>query len=144
MKNPRRAAVLCIADAAYIAGLIDGEGTITLVRKHAHENRHLSVTISSTERQVLDFVHGTIGVGKITGKRTYKSHHRPAFTYGVYNRQALQVLKQIDRFLRTYKAERSKLALRDYIRLTPRNGKYSPELKAARLEFERRFLAIKP
>lgn len=144
MKNPRRAAELSIVDAAYIASLVDGEGTITLVRKHAHENRHLSVTISSTERQVLDFVHSTIGVGKITGKRTYQSHHRPAFTYGVYNRQALQVLEQIHGFLKTYKAERSRMALRDYVRLTPRNGKYSPERMAARLEFERRFLAIKP
>jgi hypothetical protein len=31
--------------AAYIAGLIDGEGTITLTRLHAGENRRLVVSI---------------------------------------------------------------------------------------------------
>jgi hypothetical protein len=32
-------------DAAYIAGLIDGEGTITLSRKHRNENRQLAISI---------------------------------------------------------------------------------------------------
>lgn len=41
-------------DAAYIAGLVDGEGTITLTRKHRHENRQLAVTISNTEKPLLD------------------------------------------------------------------------------------------
>jgi len=35
-------------DAAYIAGLIDGEGTITLTRKHRNGNRQLAITISNT------------------------------------------------------------------------------------------------
>lgn len=34
-------------DAAYIAGLIDGEGTVTLTRKHRNENRQLCVSISA-------------------------------------------------------------------------------------------------
>jgi hypothetical protein len=33
--------VLTATDAAYIAGLIDGEGTVTLTRKHKNENRQL-------------------------------------------------------------------------------------------------------
>jgi hypothetical protein len=40
---------LSITGAAYIAGLIDGEGTVTLTRKHANENRQLAISISSTE-----------------------------------------------------------------------------------------------
>jgi hypothetical protein len=43
-------------EAAYIAGLIDGEGTITLSREHRNENRRLVVSIASTERCLLDFV----------------------------------------------------------------------------------------
>ena len=34
---------LASVDAAYIAGLIDGEGTITLSRKHAADKRHLAI-----------------------------------------------------------------------------------------------------
>jgi hypothetical protein len=36
-------------DAAYIAGLIDGEGTIALTRRHRNENRQLEISVSSTE-----------------------------------------------------------------------------------------------
>ena len=135
---------MTVAETAYIAGLIDGEGTITMVRKHPNENRHLAVTISSTERAMLDFVLSTVGVGKITSKRAYKAHHRPSFTYAVHNRQALQLLRQVGPFLLSYKAQRCELALRDYVRLTPRNGKYKPEVLQRRKSFEASFLATKP
>lgn len=55
---------LCKTDAAYIAGLIDGEGTVTLTRKHRTENRQLAVTISNTELRLLDHVHAVVGAGK--------------------------------------------------------------------------------
>ncbi|OOG22830.1 hypothetical protein B1C78_13815 [Thioalkalivibrio denitrificans] len=132
------------ADAGYIAGLVDGEGTITLTRKHRNENRQLALTISSTERTVLEFVKETLGAGKITGKRTVRSHHSPSFTYAVYNRQALQILRQIHPYLRTYKAKRSALILRHYLSLTPRNGKYTDSLRQERLQFEAEVLGIKP
>jgi hypothetical protein len=34
--------MLSKTDAAYIAGLIDGEGTVTLTRKHRNENRQIA------------------------------------------------------------------------------------------------------
>jgi len=131
-------------DAAYIAGLIDGEGTITLSRKHRNENRQLAITISNTEKGLLDFVLSTVGAGKITNKRTTHSHHTPSYTYAIYNRQALSLLEQVHPYLRTYKVERSALILRDYLTLTPRNGKYSEEQKLARSQFEAAVLGIKP
>ncbi len=51
-------------DSAYIAGLIDGEGTITLTRKHRNENRQLAISISNTDKGLLEFVLLTIGAGK--------------------------------------------------------------------------------
>lgn len=116
---------LSLPNAAYIAGLIDGEGTITLPRKHRNENRQLAVSISNTEKSLLNFVLETIGAGKITGKRTTRPHHTLIFTYALYNRQALNLLKQIQPYLRTYKSERSALMLRDYLNLTQRIGKYT-------------------
>ncbi len=62
-------------DAAYIAGLIDGEGTITLTRKHRDENRQLAVSISNTEKGLLEYVLDRVGAGKITGKRITRTHH---------------------------------------------------------------------
>ncbi len=130
-------------DAAYIAGVIDGEGTITLTRKHSNEHRQLAVTISSTERQLLEFVKSAVGVGKITNKRISKSHHSPSFTYAVYNRQALVLLEWITPFLRTYKRDRAQLILESYLDLTPRNGKYTAELLGRKSAFESAVLGIK-
>ena len=53
MAQYRKVKALTAIDAAYIAGLIDGEGTITLTRKHRLENRQISISISSTEKQLL-------------------------------------------------------------------------------------------
>jgi LAGLIDADG DNA endonuclease family protein len=130
--------------AAYIAGLIDGEGTITLCRKHKNENRQLAVSISSTEKYLLEYVLEVVGTGKITTKKTVKTHHSPSFTYAIYNRQALSLLEQISLYLQTYKKYRSQLILKDYLRLTPRNGKYNEELKSAKKDFEVQLLNILP
>lgn len=131
-------------DAAYIAGLVDGEGTITLTRKHRNENRQVTVSISNTDKYLLDFVRATVGQGKITRKRVTSARHTPSYTYAIYNRQALTLLEQISPYLKTYKSARCNLILRDYVTVTPRNGKYTHELKLARQEFEIAVLSIKP
>lgn len=135
---------LSVADAAYIAGIIDGEGTITLTRKHRNENRQLAVTISSNERYLLEFIRQAIGAGKITNKRTIKAEHAPHFTYSISNRQALALLHQIAPYLRTYKRDRAMLILQEYLRLTPRNGYYTDQMRVERQQFEQRLLSIKP
>jgi hypothetical protein len=72
---------LSAVDAAYIAGIVDGEGTITLSRKHAGEGRQLVISVSNTERGILEFVRERIGAGKITTKRTSRIHHAPGLPY---------------------------------------------------------------
>ncbi len=47
---------LAIENAAYVAGLIDGEGSISLTRHHRNEERQLVISISDNERSLLDFV----------------------------------------------------------------------------------------
>jgi hypothetical protein len=127
-------------DAAYVAGLIDGEGTITLSREHRNENRRLVVSIASTELCMLEFVAERTGCGKITNKCTTSSRHTPSFAYRLTNRQALELLRQVMPYLRSYKATRAALTLQHYQALTPRNGRYTASLKLARQEFEATFL----
>jgi hypothetical protein len=50
--------------------------------------------------------------------------------------------REVAPFLRTYKTHRANLLLQEYVRLTPRNGRYTPEQGAARDDFESRFFAI--
>jgi len=131
-----------VSDAAYIAGIIDGEGTITLTRTHRGENRRPLLTISSTESALLLYVQSAIGLGRITNKACAREHHTPSFTYVISSRQALAVLSQVAQYLRTYKASRARLLLDEYTSVTPRNGRYTPEQRTARQQFEARFFAI--
>lgn len=135
---------LSSANAAYLAGLIDGEGTITLTREHRRESRRLVVSISNNELALLQYVQTLVGAGHITNKQTYGERHAPSFTYKITNRQALNLLQAVAPYLHTYKAARALLALKEYIEVTPRNGRYTAELRKAREAFEEKFLSILP
>jgi hypothetical protein len=130
--------------AGYIAGLVDGEGTVTLSRLHRNENRRLVVSISNNDLALLQYVQRMIGAGRITSKRKSKPHHAASYTYQISSRQALGLLEQTAHLLRSYKVRRAALALYEYVRLTPRNGKYAGDVRARRADFEKRFLAIRP
>jgi hypothetical protein len=132
---------LAAADAAYIAGLIDGEGTITLSRR-PQDRRQLVVSIANTERPLLDFVLERTGAGKITRKRTSAAHHTPSYCYSIANRQALALVAQLQPYLRSHKRDRASLILSTYLRVTPRNGKYTAAMERDRWAFEQMFFAI--
>jgi hypothetical protein len=55
----------------------------------------------------------------------------------------LSLLAQAGLFLRSYKRTRAQLVLNHYLRLTPRNGKYTPEIAAARQKFEAAVLDLR-
>jgi hypothetical protein len=131
-----------VSEAAYVAGIIDGEGTITLTRAHRGESRRPLLSISSTESALLLYVQSVIGAGRITNKACARPHHTPSFTYVISSRQALAVLSQVTLYLRTYKSSRARLLLEEYVSVTPRNGRYSSEQRAVRQQFEERFFAI--
>jgi len=130
------------SEAGYIAGIIDGEGTITLARTHRGENRRPVVSISSTELPLLVYVRSVVGAGRITPKARSRDYHSPSFAYVLLSRQALTLLSQVSQYLRTYKSERARLLLGEYLRVTPRNGRYTPDQRQARRSLEQRFFAI--
>lgn len=128
---------------AYIAGIIDGEGTIALSRKKKTTHRLLEITISSTEYKLLKWVLDTIGVGTIIKKRSYKRNHAISWVYYIRSQQAFNLLQQVLPYLQTYKRKRAKLVLANYNKLTPRNGKYSKKILTQRKKFIKSFFAIK-
>ena len=143
MSGYRQVRRLSDVDAAYVAGLIDGEGTITLSRRHARDQRQPVVSIANTERCLLEFVLTITGAGKITRKRVARPSHTPSFCFSICNRQALALLHQVAPYLRGYKRARASLLINDYVRLTPRNGKYSAQLLEERRRFEEHFLRLR-
>jgi len=123
MYGYRKVRTMTATDAAYLAGLIDGEGTITLSKRHRNENRQLVVSISNNEKHLLDHVKSVTGVGVITRKPGSKAGHGINYSYKVSNRQALELLEQVTGHLKGYKKQRACLILKKYLLMTPRNGK---------------------
>lgn len=128
--------------AAYIAGIVDGEGTITLTRRNIYRHRYLALTISSCEPSLLEYVMKIVGAGNITTKRVYSEKHSPSYTYQIFSRQALGLIDTILPYLHTYKKKRAQLVLANYLKFTPRNGKYTPLLIKQRQNFIEKFFAI--
>ena len=125
---------------AYAAGLIDGEGTITL----SHNNRSDTfrtpvVSMTSTTRELVDLMRSEYG-GSVRTHKTYREHHSNSFIWSVRHDRALAMLGRIAPFLREHeKSRRADLILSRYKAVTPRNGKYSIKLKRDKLEFEHLF-----
>ncbi|GAA0352708.1 LAGLIDADG family homing endonuclease [Bacillus horti] len=131
-------------EAAYLAGIIDGEGTITLTRMHASENRRPIISIASTDIELLKFTKGLVG-GVITSKKNYNPNkHRSSFVLQIKNKEnVLTTLGLILPYLRvTSKINRATYIINNYDRVTIRNGRYTPEQLRLKKEFENHFFLL--
>lgn len=67
-------------EAAYLAGIIDGEGSITLTRNHKNEFRRPLITIASTDKELLNYLITLTG-GTLIKKKSYKREkHKDSYT----------------------------------------------------------------
>ncbi|MEM1055781.1 MAG: hypothetical protein AAGI52_09650 [Bacteroidota bacterium] len=126
--------------AIYTAGLLDGEGTITLHRARAQQRfRYPLVEMTSTSRELIDFMQETWG-GAVVKHKVYKAHHRQSWSWRVIGNAALDLIQRTLPYLKEReKVRRGRLLLDHYKRLTPRNGRYSPSMIEAKDRFERAF-----
>ena len=85
-------------DAAYIAGLFDGEGSVDFARRKEKRGNVQSILmrIEMTDENVLNWVHETLGVGTVRKRNrspSRKAHWKDAWVYSVRFRDALHVCK---------------------------------------------------
>jgi hypothetical protein len=133
-----------IWEAAYVAGIIDGEGSINLTRMHTNELRRPCVSIASTDKELLIYIQSLIG-GLINNKKNYNPEkHKNSFTLTIKKKEdVFNTLKHISPFLRVeQKRKRSIWILEQYDQVTPRNGKYNIELQKEKEAFENYFFQI--
>lgn len=125
---------------AYTAGLIDGEGSITLAKYGRF--RFPLVSVSSTTLGFLEFLKTQHG-GYISKKsRKAKEHHKTGYAWSVQRDKALVVLERVALYLlEPEKKRRADLILSRYKGVTPRNGRYSAEMESAKFEFEKEFFS---
>lgn len=105
-----RANPLTQVQAAYLAGLIDGEGSIMLYRRGDGSAMRLAIT--NTYRPVLEWCQATCGVGNIVDvKATHDAaKHKAQRIWLVNSQAAASVLEQIEPYL-IIKKEQAQLAI---------------------------------
>jgi hypothetical protein len=129
-------------DYAYLAGLMDGEGSILLSKNSKIAKwRWPQISIASTTYELLDWCK-TNFKGTICSHKTYKTHHKPHWSWRLQGNVAIEVLKLIVPFMKEpSKVIRAKMLIDEYHLITVRNGRYSQDQKLAKQEFESRFLS---
>lgn len=124
----------------YLAGLIDGEGTITLTRHNKHRKyRSPTISCSSTTYQIVEYLKQNYG-GYICKHKTYKAHHKQSWSWRTDYNSAIELCTKIKDLLREpIKAYRAKMISEIYPLVTRRNGKYKESQIPAKLQFEQDF-----
>lgn len=101
---------------AYWAGFIDGEGSISITRnivKKRSDNpevRHnpsyyLRLTVYNTNKDILTDMQKFFGCGKVTMQTIQTTTHKAVWYWNTTTRQAYQVLKRIQPFLKLKKPQ---------------------------------------
>lgn len=129
-------------ELAYIAGLVDGEGSVTLCRQHKTDQfRTPTLSLTNTDKGLVDLMKQAFG-GSIRKQKAYKEHHLPAWVWScVYNRALFACTVLLPYLRHASKITRARMFVYEYKNLTPRHGKYTEEMRKTKLEFEERFLA---
>lgn len=131
-------------EKAYLAGIIDGEGSIMLTKFHNNQFPAPCITVASTSLELLYWIKDTTSMGSINSKKNYKPNkHQNSFAYIVKYNAAIKLLAEIEPYLIIpQKKLRAQLILNEYKGITPRNGRYSDEMKQAKEDFHNKFMSI--
>jgi hypothetical protein len=132
-------------EKAYIAGIIDGEGSIMLLSFHRNQQPAPCISISSTTLELLNWVKEKIGTGSIISKKNYNTEkHKYSYTYTLRYDAAIDLLSEIaDYLVIGTKKKRAQLILNDYKNVTSRNGRYTEEMLKQKQLFYEKFMVLK-
>lgn len=131
-------------EQAYIAGIIDGEGSILLTRQSKTQHPSPCITVASTDIELLNWLKTTIGRGTLIQKKNYNpKRHKNSFTYTLIRDAAIDLLKEIEPYLIIHKKKaRAQHIINNYKKVTVRNGKYTSCQLKAKEQFYNDFMAL--
>jgi hypothetical protein len=86
------------SDLAYLAGIIDGEGTIGIYRGGAPYSYHLALVVTNTHRPMLEWVHARIG-GSLVRATRQTLRHKQGWQVVLVQARAASVIRLCRPFL---------------------------------------------
>ena len=108
-------------------------------RKTRNGYKYPEVSVANTCMELLTFLQETFG-GVIVTKKVYQEHHKQSWVWKATYNKALRFLELIRPYMmETEKIRRADLLLSSYRDLTPRNGKYTPDMRSRREALETAF-----
>lgn len=121
----------------YLAGLIDGEGTITLSKIHKIDRfRAPVISMSSTTYELVEYLKQNYG-GFISKHKVYQEHHKQSWVWQTTYTNAVDLCKKLSNLLREpSKKYRAQFISQYYPLVTKRNGKYKDSEIEQKLFFE--------
>ncbi len=132
-------------EKAYIAGIIDVEGSIMLQRFHTNQYPAPCVSIASTTIELLTWLKDTIGYGVIIKKKYYNPEkHKLSYSFVIKQNNAIKLLEDIYPYLIIEsKRKRAEMIITQYKSLTPRNGRYTEKQLQKKERFYEEFINAK-
>lgn len=115
-------------ERAYVAGIVDGEGTVTLMKHHKDETHIPFVGIANNNLVLLRWIKSLVG-GNICSKKKRLPHHSDSYVLNIRQDRALRFLNEIKQYL-IVKRQQAELITDKYKSVTHRAGKYTPGMLA--------------
>ena len=109
-----------------MAGIVDGEGTVTLAKDRKNQTPTPSVSVANNDLKLLQWIRERVA-GTIISKKKRLAHHSDSYAWSIKQDRALRFLKEI-RFYLIVKKPQADLILKEYKAVTHRAGKYIPEM----------------
>ena len=119
-------------DLAYLAGLVDGEGSIFISRAGQYQSLQLTLTISNTSKAMIDWLVDVCMFRRTSIYRSNKST-RDVYRAGLTQSEARDMLEKLEPYL-VAKREQAQVVLKYFI-MKGRIGRftYTDEEEALRL-----------
>jgi hypothetical protein len=129
-------------ELAYAAGIVDGEGSVCLIKSRPTRFPSPQVSVCSTDRELVEWFKTRFG-GTIVLKRKRMAHHSDAYDWKLIDRNALRFLALVRPYLTIQrKVARVDLLLALYLDATPRNGRYNDEMLRRKEELIEKFSSL--
>jgi len=118
-------------EAAYVAGFIDGEGTVSICRERRVENRSgyrykPLMRVSNSHRGALERIRDICGNGRIIGNYHKRpEHHKEVFTLSWTANQIRHLLPQIQGYLLVKSEQAATLA--EFLKSIPSGPNITPD-----------------
>jgi len=119
-------------EKAYLAGIVDGEGTVTLMKHHKNETPAPHVSVANNNLYLLKWIKSIVG-GNICRKKKRLPHHKDSYAWNVRQDRALCFLNEIKQYLKI-KKQQAELISSTYKKVTNRAGRYTPEMMERKMK----------